>query len=240
MERDEKMNKEILLTSEVQITIKKLYMRIKDRFPKSNLLNICETLYNISTDIDKTLKWIEKPNYSFRVIVSIAIISILVLFLITICKLNIYVEEFNLLDLIQSIEALLNEIILIVLGIISIITIENRIKRAKVIKSISELTSISHVIDAHQLTKDPDANKVYYVPTLHSPERNMDGYETGRYLDYCAEMLSLTSKVGFLYVQSYHDHIAKKAFNDLESLTTGLASKIWQKISILKIEDLSK
>lgn len=43
-------------------------------------------------------------------------------------------------------------------------------------------------------------------------------------------MLSLASKIGFLYVQDYHDSVATEAVNDLEDLANGLSRKIWQKI----------
>jgi hypothetical protein len=46
-------------------------------------------------------------------------------------------------------------------------------------------------------------------------------------------MLSLVSKTAFLYVQDYHDPVATEAVNDLEDLTNGLSSKMWQKIMIL-------
>ena len=55
----------------------------------------------------------------------------------------------------------------------------------------------------------------------------------GRYLDYCSEMLSLTGKVAALYVQDFEDDVAVQAVNEIEDLTTGLARKIWQKLTIV-------
>ena len=46
-------------------------------------------------------------------------------------------------------------------------------------------------------------------------------------------MLSLTGKVAALYAQSLHDSVVLSAVNEVESLTTGLSRKIWQKIMIL-------
>ena len=71
-------------------------------------------------------------------------------------------------------------------------------------------------------------------PTTHSPERNFDAYTLGRYLDYCTEMLSLTSKLGYLYVENFHDTEVTKAATELENLCSGLTRKIWQKIVILQ------
>jgi len=61
----------------------------------------------------------------------------------------------------------------------------------------------------------------------------MTRFELSRYLDYCTDLLSLTSKVAALYVQDLQDPVVLNAVNDVENLTTGLARKIWQKIMIL-------
>ena len=44
----------------------------------------------------------------------------------------------------------------------------------------------------------------------------------------------MTSKVAYLYVQKFDDPVSVNAVNDLESLTTGLSSKIWQKIMLAR------
>ena len=57
--------------------------------------------------------------------------------------------------------------------------------------------------------------------------------ELGRYLDYCSELLSLTSKIAALFVERFNDPVTLSAVNEIESLTAGLSRKIWQKISML-------
>jgi hypothetical protein len=85
----------------------------------------------------------------------------------------------------------------------------------------------------HQLTKDPDRVIRSTSDTPSSPERELQGFQLGRYLDYCSEMLSLVSKVAALYAQSFDDHVVLAAVDEVESLTTGLSAKIWLKIMIL-------
>jgi len=75
------------------------------------------------------------------------------------------------------------------------------------------------------------------MPTPNSPRQELSRYELGRYLNYCSEMLSLAGKLGFLYVQNFHDPVANDSVNNLEDLTTGLSRKIWQKIIILRLTD---
>jgi hypothetical protein len=64
----------------------------------------------------------------------------------------------------------------------------------------------------------------------------MTRFELGRYLDYVSELLSLVSKISALYIQRFDDEVVLGAVNELESFTTGLSSKIWQKIMILDEE----
>ena len=57
--------------------------------------------------------------------------------------------------------------------------------------------------------------------------------ELGRYLDYCSELLSLTSKIAALFVERFDDPVTLGAVTEIETLTAGLSRKVWQKISML-------
>jgi hypothetical protein len=54
-----------------------------------------------------------------------------------------------------------------------------------------------------------------------------------RYLDYCAEMLSLIAKLAALYAGRMQDREVVAAVNEVEELTSNLGRKIWQKIMII-------
>jgi len=89
----------------------------------------------------------------------------------------------------------------------------------------------------HQLTKDPHRisdRKKFYIPQPLSPKLEMDGFQLRRYLDYCSEMLALTGKIAAVYVQAFDDAVAIASASELETLTSGLSQKIWQKIQILE------
>jgi hypothetical protein len=96
------------------------------------------------------------------------------------------------------------------------------------------LRALAHIIDMHQLTKDPERIMRRGPTTASSPRQGMTPFELSRYLDYCTEMLSLTGKLAALYVQQFDDSVALSAVNDLEDLCTGLSRKIWQKIMVLQ------
>jgi len=98
---------------------------------------------------------------------------------------------------------------------------------------IRELRSIAHIIDMHQLSKDPERVVSTLAMTDVSPQIDMTPAELVRYLDYCSEMLALTGKLAALYVQNFNDTVALAAVNEVESLTTGLSRKIWQKMMVM-------
>ena len=227
------MRNDILDAEKIVTTLEQLCLRIEDRFPQSSLLNVAKALLKIAEETQGIIRWIERPNYLFH-LAGIAFIALMLLILaLAIMNLD-FKDSFGLGDVLTLSEAAINELILIGAGVVFIVTLQTRRKRKRIITALSQLRSIAHVIDAHQLTKDPDASGSASLPTQHSPKRTLSPYELNRYLDYCSELLSLTSKIAFLYVQKFDDPAALNAVNDLENLTTGLSRKIWQKIMLLK------
>ena len=136
-------------------------------------------------------------------------------------------------ELLQGADAAANLTLLLGAAILSVAKLEESIRRKKALALIHELKELAHVVDMHQLTKEPAAATGGVTRTESSPKRTMTPFELGRYLDYCSEMLSVTSKVGALYIQALPDPVALEAVDDLEELCTGLSRKIWQKIMIL-------
>lgn len=228
------MAKEILDSKKIITTIENLNFRIEERFPGSGLLGVGRKLHVIGKETDTIISWIEKPNWWYRLATGAFIAILLIGLFYAVFSLDIDFSKPTLESVVQIVESVVNELILLGAAIIFLVSIEIRSKRKKVVCSINKLRSIAHVIDAHQLTKDPDSILKGAKPTKHSPKRTLTKYELGRYLDYCSELLSLTGKVGFLYVQKFDDSVSVKAVNDLENLTTGLSRKIWQKIMIIK------
>ena len=119
------------------------------------------------------------------------------------------------------------------IAIFFLVTVEARLKRRKALGSLQQLRSVVHIVDMHQLTKDPERLMSPQPDTSSSPARPMTPPELGRYLDYCSELLSLTSKIAASFVQSFNDPVVLSTVNEIETLVTGLSGKIWQKITLL-------
>jgi hypothetical protein len=93
---------------------------------------------------------------------------------------------------------------------------------------------MAHLVDMHQLTKDPDKLVVGGEDTPSSPRHEMTPFQMGRYLDYCSETLSLIGKIAALYAQHIEDPVALDAIDNIEGLTAGLSRKIWHKMTMLQ------
>ena len=114
-----------------------------------------------------------------------------------------------------------------------LITFESRLKRRRALETLHQLRSVAHIVDMHQLTKDPERIAAVRPDTASSPARALTPFDLGRYLDYCSELLAVISKLAALHVQHFNDPVTLAAVNDIECLTTGLSNKMWQKITLL-------
>jgi hypothetical protein len=219
------MSTPLLVSDEIEKTIEHLAGKIQKHFPASSLNKTCHSLFIISTEAKSTEKWIVKPNLFLRslAILIIVVASIMVIYPCT--KLHVSVRDLNIADLVQMISSGMDGLMLLGAGIFFLMTFETRRKRSRIISAINHLRCIAHIIDAQQLAKDPEGV---------GEKNKVAGYDFGRYLNYCSDMLSLITKVSFLYVQHFNDQVANEAVHDLETLTTALSQKIWQKIMMIR------
>ena len=213
-------------------TIETLSRRIAERFPGSGLNRVCEELLTIAGESQSRIAWIGKPQRSLRVITGLLVAIIVGALILVLANASWPQNGFDLVVLVQASEAGLNIFLLLSAAILFLVTAETRIKRRRALKAIHELRALAHVIDMHQLTKDPERLSLR-TATPSSPKLNLTPAELGRYLDYCSEKLSLIGKLAALYVQKFDDPVALAAVNEVEDLTTGLSRKIWQKIMII-------
>ena len=223
--------------------IEGLKNRIEERFPERNLASVCRELLTVSETAEERAHDISKPLYWVRVGLPLATIAFLLalegLYLLFASQIDGN-ATLNFADFLELSDSVFNLIVLFFAFLFFLTNLEQRIKRRRTLKELHQLRSLAHVIDMHQLTKDPEhtiLGEGRHTPS--SPEDSMSMFEITRYLDYCSEMLSLIGKIGALYVQEFDDEVAVAAVNEIEDLTTGLSRKIWQKIMYVHSIDLS-
>lgn len=215
-------------------TTQALRERIQSRFPDAGLSRVCGELEVIARANTERARRLTLPNWRLRA--ALAAVLALGALLLALVGRAIATSEttHDLFGRLQGLEAVVNITVLIGAAVVFLITLESRAKRTRALADLHELRSIVHVIDMHQLTKDPTISIGEPLATPVSPVRRFSSFELSRYLDYCSEMLSLTAKVAALYAQSSTDPVVIDAVNDLERLTTNLRQGIWQKITLIR------
>jgi hypothetical protein len=218
--------------SRIVATIAKLHARIGERFPSAGLNEVCAELAETAGELSARAARLARPSMAWPlaslIILGLGAAAVLATFR------SLHMDGFRASapDLIQGLEASVNLLILFGGAIWFVLTLEERDKRRRALDALHRLRALAHVIDMHQLTKDPtvllNAHK-----TSNSPDRAMSRFELTRYLEYCAEMEALIGKLAALFADRMRDNVVIAAVNDIEDLTTGIGRKIWQKITII-------
>ncbi len=132
----------------------------------------------------------------------------------------------------QYVESGVNDAVFAALAIYFLVSVPSRVRRRRVLQTLHRLRSLAHIVDMHQMSKDPDE-----LLPRHEGGTTATGVmnraDFGRYLDYCSELLTLTSKAAALCAEESTDPVVLETVSEIENLTTGMSRKIWQKISLL-------
>jgi hypothetical protein len=212
-------------------TITELRDRIKTGFPQANLLHVCEQFLEVSNRVVSVEQYLRRPNWPLRVLAGAAVLLLTAL-LVRVGFLAAQANtELTLNSLMGTIESSVNNLAFFGIAVFFLLRIETRVKRGKALAMLHELRSLTHIVDMHQPTKDP--------ALLATTPDGMSPAELGRYLDLCSDMLSLIGKVSALMVQHFNDDVVLAAVNEIETLTTGLSRKMWQKITLLERPSLA-
>jgi len=208
-------------------TLEILQQRIDARFPGAGLSRLSQDLRTTALAATQAAHRLAQPNWPMRIGVGAVIVLGFAAQIAAFKLLRIENAENNI-GILGNLEAAVNLLILFGGAVWFLLTLEERTKRRRALDELHQLRSIAHVIDMHQLTKDPAA-----LLQERAPPRRMTKFELTRYLDYCSEMLALIGKLAALYADRVRDPVVIDAVTEIENLTTSLARKIWQKISVI-------
>jgi len=137
------------------------------------------------------------------------------------------------LEWLPLIETVIADLVYAGVAVFFLYAFPERIRRGRTLALLHQLRSMAHVIDMHQLTKDPEMLRESFRPTGLSRPLDLTRDEMERYFEYCSEMLSLVGKTAALCAEESRDVVVLDTVSTIESLTVGMSRKIWQKISIL-------
>jgi len=213
-------------------TLGALEERIGQRFPGSGLSRVCSEVVELAKQTSKRIADVSRPIWGLRLSLLALLAIVLALAVLLALEASSLKTSDELSEMMQGVDAGVNLLIVIGGAAYFLASLETRWKRDRALKALHELRSIVHVVDMHQLTKDP--SMLGQITTKSSPDRPMTPFELIRYLDYCSELLSLTAKCAALYAEKLSDPVVVETVGDIELLTSDLSGKIWQKITIIE------
>ncbi|PHN08143.1 hypothetical protein [Flavilitoribacter nigricans] len=215
-------------------TLKSVEERLNLHFPGSGLGKVAAELQEVGHSIVQLADKLRRPIWALRVLTLIGITGLIAV-TVWVFYMALTISptgQDGLMETLQAIESVTNELIFLTVGIIFFATLENRLKRRAAIDSLHRLRSFAHVIDMHQLTKDP--NNVLQLEANSDP-RFKTPEDLIRYLDQCTDLLAINSKLAALHVQNFQNNEVLNNVSEVEMLSHELSRKIWQKIMILDV-----
>ena len=226
--------------SKVTLTLTRLHARITATFPGRHLAEVAIEVRDVVDRIERQLTERAPWWRAVRILSRLAIVLLLVLIgvaLVSAIRTGItQTGDVKALDWLQIVESGVNDVVFAGLAIYFLVSVPSRIRRNRTLEILHRLRSLAHIVDMHQMNKDPDE----LLPPREGGRGGIGGAdrmtraELGRYYDFCSELLSLTSKAAALCAEESADAIVLDTVSEIENLTTGMSRKIWQKISLLR------
>jgi len=218
-------------------TAEALRARVHARFPARGLDRVATQLVHVVRRAEVDAIEIARPRWGLRIGIGVLVAAMLATFGIGVVlafrDAGSEIDNLTSFEWLAVAESAINDVVFGGIALFFLLSIERRRKRNVALAALHRLRSFAHVIDMHQLTKDPERMASGVAATAFSPTLELAPDQLGRYLDYCSELLSIIGKVAAVYAEATNDGQVLATVNEIETLTVGLARKIWQKIALL-------
>jgi hypothetical protein len=215
----------------ISSTAGEISRRIGEQFPGSGLSAVSTTLCQLAEASTARAARLARPYWWIRAVVGVVVTAMVAIIVFVLFQIHVNAGAGSWAELAQGLEAAVSNVVFFGVAVFFLLSVESRLKRRLALGGVNELRSIAHVIDMHQLTKDPPSSR---LPDS-TREAAMSQVEMAQYLDSCSELLAVTSKLAALHIQAFSDPVVTDSVNGVQALTLGLSSKIWQKIMILDL-----
>ncbi|MBO0812691.1 MAG: hypothetical protein J2P23_11695 [Microlunatus sp.] len=229
---------EKLEAPQVLETVRRLEARVAARFPHRNLVKIVVELGSLIEDVASTGPRLRRrltlARLLSRILMAVLIAVAIVLFawaLVDSLGNDTLEQPGTVLPLLDS---TISDIVFAGLAVFFLYSLPDRLVRTETLRLLHRLRSMAHIVDMHQLAKDPERLRTGYQPTSASlPPLDLKPDELIHYLDYCSELLSLVGKAASLCAEESRDAVVLDTVSTVEDLTVNLSRKIWQKITLV-------
>ena len=221
----------------VRETVEELYGRIEARFPKRGLLGVCGDLIllveQVQTSAGQGQRQIRMARIASRVVMAFVVVVTVLALLLALHDAFFDEDVKNSSTCSPLTETAISDIVFAAIAIFFLWSFPERLQRSRLLNLLHQLRSTAHVIDMHQLTKDPEQLKPSFVPTAQEQAARHDP-RPGRALP---RLLLRDAQPGRQDRRPVRRGVPRLVILEtvatIETLTVGLSRKIWQKISNL-------
>jgi len=223
-------------TAPVLATVRRLHERIGARFPERGLHRVAGELVALVEEVEASPVTSRRRLHAVRLASRIAMSMIVVA---TVILLALAVRDSaadgpdHSTEWLPLIESGINDVVFAAIAVWFLWSVPERLQRQAALALLYRARSLAHIVDMHQLTKDPERLRESFRPTPKSAAMSLDPDQLEHYLDYCSELLSLVAKAAALCAEESQDSVVLDTVRSIEALTAGMSREIWQKITIL-------
>lgn len=220
----------------VRATVVRLDTRIRARFPTRNLTRLPGQLIEVIDHLAQRQDvWRTRRRWlvtTCRVGIALVIAGFVYALVLIALQSSAAGEPLGW-DWLTVFESLVNDAVFAGVAIYFLWALPERLQRHGDLATLQRLRSVAHVVDMHQLTKDPERLRSDFSSTTATVPLGMTAIELANYLDYCSELLSMIGKTAALFGEHTDDRTTLATIAGIEDLTNNLSGKIWTKISLL-------
>ena len=147
----------VLSTDRIIVTVDRLHRRVGERFANSGLHKVSAELLEVARESRARTLEMTKPILWLRISVAVLVVLIVLSVIGVLSRVQMPAGQINFFNFVTALDAAVNDVVFIAIAIFFLVSIEIRIKRRRALHALHELRAIVHVIDMHQLVKDPAA-----------------------------------------------------------------------------------
>ena len=138
-------------------TARRLQARIQARFPDRNLGRVAGRLVDVASDVERAAA----RTAPIRVLRVAGLVLIVALVVLTAASLVAAVVELastggTALSWLSGVETVVNDVVYVGIAVVFLWLLPTHLERSRILGELHRLRSLAHVIDMHQLTKDPE------------------------------------------------------------------------------------
>ncbi len=220
-------------------TVRRLEQRIDARFHGRGLHGLAGELATLVADVRTSTRNVRGRRSWLRPLSRVGILAVIAV-AVTVMVLAVRSAALDApdsgLEWLPVLESAVNDVVFAAFAIWFLYSVPERLQRESLLELLHRLRSLAHIVDMHQLTKDPERLRASFRSTEASVEMDLTPEQLEHYLDYCSELLSLIGKAAALCAEESRDPVVLDTVSTIETLTVSLERKIWQKIAVLNAD----